>query len=154
MTISVLYGPLCVFQDGSWSYGGLPSCPDYADCEVWRIEALSGERAIKKGSTVAISATPSLLLRGTYATKHRQPLRTPRITHQRHNEARTSGQRMSNSDGAQRSGGRGRRFESCRVRDFRYLLPLFAFTAAALGAFGVILAWIFWVMQHALVFHV
>lgn len=36
------------FPNGSWSYGGKPTAPDYAECEVWQIEALSGTAAVKK----------------------------------------------------------------------------------------------------------
>lgn len=36
------------FPNGSWSYGGKPDSPDYAKCEVWRIEASDGKAAVKK----------------------------------------------------------------------------------------------------------
>ena len=36
------------FPNGSWSYGGKPDDPDYAECEVWSIEASDGKAAIKK----------------------------------------------------------------------------------------------------------
>lgn len=36
------------FPDGSWSYGGKPTDPDYKNCEVWQIAADSPEKAVKK----------------------------------------------------------------------------------------------------------
>lgn len=36
------------FPNGSWSYGGRPTDPDYSECEVWRIEASTGAQAVKK----------------------------------------------------------------------------------------------------------
>lgn len=36
------------FPDGSWSYGGSPNSPDYAECEVWRISADTARAAIKR----------------------------------------------------------------------------------------------------------
>ncbi len=36
------------FPNGSWSYGGKPTDPDYAECEVWVIEANTGPAAVKK----------------------------------------------------------------------------------------------------------
>jgi len=36
------------FPDGSWSTGGKPTDPDYAECEVWQIEANSRQEATKK----------------------------------------------------------------------------------------------------------
>jgi hypothetical protein len=36
------------FPNGSWSYGGKPTAPDYAKCEIWRIEAKDGKAAVKK----------------------------------------------------------------------------------------------------------
>lgn len=36
------------FPNGSWSYGGKPTDPDYAECEVWTVEASNGPRAVKK----------------------------------------------------------------------------------------------------------
>lgn len=36
------------FPNGSWSYGGKPSDPDYAKCEIWQIEAKVGSIAVKK----------------------------------------------------------------------------------------------------------
>jgi hypothetical protein len=35
------------FPNGSWSSGGKPNDPDYASCEVWRIDADSREKAVK-----------------------------------------------------------------------------------------------------------
>jgi hypothetical protein len=35
------------FPDGSWSYGGSPDSPDYAECEVWRIPADTARMAVK-----------------------------------------------------------------------------------------------------------
>lgn len=36
------------FPDGSWSYGGKESDPDYEKCEKYRVDAASPEAAIKK----------------------------------------------------------------------------------------------------------
>lgn len=36
------------FPNGSWSYGGKPTSPDYELCEVFQIEAASGTAAVKK----------------------------------------------------------------------------------------------------------
>ncbi len=36
------------FPNGSWSYGGKPTDPDYADCEVWQIEAPTSKVAISR----------------------------------------------------------------------------------------------------------
>ncbi len=36
------------FPNGSWSYGGDPSDPDYAECEIFQINSKSGKLAIKK----------------------------------------------------------------------------------------------------------
>ena len=36
------------FPNGSWSYGGSPTDPDYAECEVFRISAADGKAAVKK----------------------------------------------------------------------------------------------------------
>ena len=36
------------FPNGSWSYGGKPTDPDYAECEVFRISAVEGKAAVKK----------------------------------------------------------------------------------------------------------
>ncbi|OWY38870.1 hypothetical protein CEK28_10605 [Xenophilus sp. AP218F] len=36
------------FPNGSWSYGGKPTDPDYEECEIWQIEATSAEKAVKK----------------------------------------------------------------------------------------------------------
>lgn len=36
------------FPNGSWSYGGKPTDPDYAECETWQISATSAEKAVKK----------------------------------------------------------------------------------------------------------
>ncbi|WGX45679.1 hypothetical protein P7I94_00185 (plasmid) [Pseudomonas aeruginosa] len=38
------------FPDGSWSTGGSPDDPDYALCEVFRIEADSRDEAKKKSA--------------------------------------------------------------------------------------------------------
>lgn len=35
------------FPDGSWSSGGKPNDPAYANCEVWQIEARSRKDAEK-----------------------------------------------------------------------------------------------------------
>ncbi len=36
------------FPNGSWSYGGRPDSPEYAQCEVWEIEAETPTYAINK----------------------------------------------------------------------------------------------------------
>lgn len=36
------------FPNGSWSTGGKTTDPDYASCEVWRIEADTREQATKR----------------------------------------------------------------------------------------------------------
>jgi hypothetical protein len=36
------------FPNGSWSYGGKPSSPEYALCEIWQIIARSPKEAVKK----------------------------------------------------------------------------------------------------------
>jgi hypothetical protein len=36
------------FPNGSWSYGGRPDSPDYAECEVWEIEAETAAKAVRK----------------------------------------------------------------------------------------------------------
>lgn len=36
------------FPNGSWGYGGKPTDPDYAECEVFRISAADGKAAVKK----------------------------------------------------------------------------------------------------------
>lgn len=36
------------FPDGSWSYGGRPDSPDYAEAEVWRILSSNAKDAVKK----------------------------------------------------------------------------------------------------------
>lgn len=36
------------FPNGSWSYGGKPSDPDYEFCDIFQVEAVSPERAVKK----------------------------------------------------------------------------------------------------------
>jgi len=36
------------FPNGSWTTGGRPDSPDYAQCEVWQIEASSRHEATKK----------------------------------------------------------------------------------------------------------
>ncbi|WP_081651424.1 hypothetical protein [Cupriavidus sp. WS] len=36
------------FPNGTWSYGGKPSDPDYALCEIFQIEASSPDKAVKK----------------------------------------------------------------------------------------------------------
>ncbi|MCV4196064.1 hypothetical protein OD771_29515, partial [Pseudomonas aeruginosa] len=40
------------FPDGSWSTGGSPDDPDYALCEVFRIEADSRDEAKKKAQRI------------------------------------------------------------------------------------------------------
>lgn len=35
------------FPNGSWSYGGKPTDPDYAECEVWQIYAKDAKAAVK-----------------------------------------------------------------------------------------------------------
>lgn len=39
------------FPNGSWSYGGKPTDPDYANCEIFRISAATGESAKKKAQS-------------------------------------------------------------------------------------------------------
>jgi len=39
------------FPNGSWTTGGKPSDPDYAECEVWRIDAESRDDAKKKAQS-------------------------------------------------------------------------------------------------------
>lgn len=39
------------FPNGSWSYGGSPSDPDYSECEIFSIEAASPEAAIKSAQS-------------------------------------------------------------------------------------------------------
>lgn len=46
------------FPNGSWSYGGKPDDPDYEHCEVWRIEAESAERAVKKAQAKRYRSQP------------------------------------------------------------------------------------------------
>lgn len=46
------------FPNGSWSYGGKPDDPDYEQCEVWRIDAESPERAVKKAQAKRRRAKP------------------------------------------------------------------------------------------------
>lgn len=36
------------FPDGSWSYGGSPTSPDYAMCDVWQIKAPTPTIAIRR----------------------------------------------------------------------------------------------------------
>jgi len=36
------------FPNGSWSTGGSPDSPDYADCEVFRVNAETREQATRK----------------------------------------------------------------------------------------------------------
>lgn len=36
------------FPNGSWSYGGKESDPDYEECEKYRVEASDPKAAIKK----------------------------------------------------------------------------------------------------------
>jgi hypothetical protein len=36
------------FPNGSWTSGGKPDAPDYAECEVWQIEADHRDQAVKK----------------------------------------------------------------------------------------------------------
>ncbi|MCD1619179.1 hypothetical protein K7H20_14000 [Salipiger manganoxidans] len=36
------------FPNGSWSYGGPPDSPEYAECEVWRIVADNPRAAVKE----------------------------------------------------------------------------------------------------------
>lgn len=39
------------FPNGSWSTGGKPSDPEYAECEVWRIPAAGRWEATKKAQS-------------------------------------------------------------------------------------------------------
>lgn len=36
------------FPNGSWSYGGKPTSPDYEQCEIWCIDASNEKEAVKK----------------------------------------------------------------------------------------------------------
>jgi hypothetical protein len=45
------------FPNGSWSYGGKPDAPDYAECEVWRIDAGDGKSAVRKAQTQRYNAS-------------------------------------------------------------------------------------------------
>lgn len=36
------------FPDGSWSYGGSPDSPDYAECDVWVIRDQTPKNAIRR----------------------------------------------------------------------------------------------------------
>lgn len=38
--------------DGTWSTGGMPDDPDYAECEIFRVDADSRERAKKKAQAL------------------------------------------------------------------------------------------------------
>ena len=40
------------FPNGSWSYGGKPSDPDYVECKVFRITAIDGKAAVKKAQAM------------------------------------------------------------------------------------------------------
>lgn len=51
------------FPNGSWSYGGKPTDPDYAECEVFRIPAESAKKAVKAAQSkrsAALSKTKRL----------------------------------------------------------------------------------------------
>ncbi|SBW84439.1 hypothetical protein PVE_R2G0412 [Pseudomonas veronii 1YdBTEX2] len=39
------------FPNGSWSYGGSPSDPDYSECEIYSIDAVSPEAAVKSAQS-------------------------------------------------------------------------------------------------------
>lgn len=39
------------FPAGSWSYGGKPDDPDYAECEIWQIEDSNPHAAIRKAQS-------------------------------------------------------------------------------------------------------
>ncbi|CEK42733.1 hypothetical protein MF6394_01730 [Pseudomonas sp. MF6394] len=39
------------FPNGSWSYGGSPSDPDYSECDIYSIEAVSPEAAVKSAQS-------------------------------------------------------------------------------------------------------
>ena len=36
------------FPNGSWSYGGKPTAPEYEHCEVWQIAADTAKEAMRK----------------------------------------------------------------------------------------------------------
>lgn len=40
------------FPNGSWSYGGKPTDPDYEECEVWQIFAKSSASAVKQAQAL------------------------------------------------------------------------------------------------------
>jgi hypothetical protein len=44
------------FPNGSWSYGGSPDSPDYAECEIWRIPATTAKIAVEKAQAKRRSA--------------------------------------------------------------------------------------------------
>lgn len=45
------------FPSGAWSYGGKPTDPNYAECEIWQIEAVSSKEAVKKAQSKRSRAT-------------------------------------------------------------------------------------------------
>lgn len=52
------------FPNGSWSTGGKPTDPDYAECEVWKIHATSREAATRKAQGRRSSARRAATLKG------------------------------------------------------------------------------------------
>ena len=48
MTMRLKKWTVARFQDGTWSTGGSPDDPDYANCEVFVVSAASRETAKKK----------------------------------------------------------------------------------------------------------
>lgn len=44
------------FPNGSWSYGGKPTDPDYSECEIYQIEAAGSKEAVKKAQGQRSSA--------------------------------------------------------------------------------------------------
>lgn len=39
------------FPNGSWSYGGSPSDPDYSECEIYAVDAVTPEAAVKSAQS-------------------------------------------------------------------------------------------------------
>jgi hypothetical protein len=48
------------FPNGTWSYGGRPDDPDYEQCEVFRVLAADGPRAVRKAQGVRVRAKRKL----------------------------------------------------------------------------------------------
>ncbi|WP_084085738.1 hypothetical protein [Cupriavidus sp. USMAA2-4] len=48
------------FPNGSWSYGGKPTDPDYALCETWQVPAFNAKDAVKKAQSIRSRARRKL----------------------------------------------------------------------------------------------